>query len=169
LYLDGLAAWSWLKRRADKEGLKASILGKSLGSAVAIHVAAEAAKEDGPVPMPDSLVLDSAFTSMREVVAGNVPVSVRLLIPKLFESLARMPEIRCPTLVVHGAADMLVPLEQGERLFAALTAPKTLRVITGAGHNDLTMSREYHPWILDFIADPAGFILLNDSKFKASL
>ena len=38
--------------------------------------------------------------------------------------------IQQPTLILHGAADHLFPLEQADSLYAALKAPKTLRVFT---------------------------------------
>ncbi|MGB3717904.1 MAG: alpha/beta hydrolase [Candidatus Promineifilaceae bacterium] len=150
LYQDGEAVWSWLEKRALKEGVPASILGKSLGSAVACHLAAR--------KQPVSLVLDSAFTSMREVVARNVPWAPPGTIPKLFESLERAPEISCPALVLHGGRDSLVPPEQGRRLFQALNGPKAMREIGPAGHNDISLYPEYQRWILEFLTDPEGFV-----------
>jgi fermentation-respiration switch protein FrsA (DUF1100 family) len=149
LYLDGEAVWSWLAKRAHEDGLPASILGKSLGSAVACYLATR--------KRPDSLVLDSAFTSMREVVAQNVPWAPRGSIPKLFESLDRAPEIDCPTLVIFGGRDTLVPPEQGRRLFHALSGPKAMREIGPAGHNDISIYPEYQRWILEFLGDPKVF------------
>jgi fermentation-respiration switch protein FrsA (DUF1100 family) len=149
LYLDGEAVWSWLEKRAQTDGVPASVLGKSLGSAVACYLAAR--------KQPNSLILDSAFSSMREVVAQNVPMVPSGVIPKLFESLERAPEINCPSLVVHGGRDMLVPLEQGRRMFQALSGPKAMREIGPAGHNDVSLYPEYHRWILEFLADPQGF------------
>jgi pimeloyl-ACP methyl ester carboxylesterase len=131
------------------DGVPASILGKSLGSAVACYLAAR--------NRPNSLVLDSAFTSMREVVARNVPWAPSGSIPKLFESLQRAPEINCPALVIHGGRDSLVPPEQGRRIYQALGGPKTMREIGPAGHNDVSLYPEYHRWILEFLADPQDF------------
>jgi fermentation-respiration switch protein FrsA (DUF1100 family) len=146
LYLDGEAVWSWLKSKANEEGVPASILGKSLGSAVACHLAV-----DG---QPAGLVLDSAFTSMREVVAQNVPWVPAHTLPKLFESLELAPKIDCPTLVIHGGRDMLVPMEQGRILYEALNGPKEMRVIDSAGHNDISIYPEYTRWLVEFLRDP---------------
>jgi fermentation-respiration switch protein FrsA (DUF1100 family) len=153
LYRDGEAAWQWFQERAASDGLPAMLLGKSLGSAVAVHIAATSA---GTGAGPAGLILDSAFTSMREVI-GNV-VSLPLhLIPSLYESLERVSAITAPTLVVHGGRDQLVPVSQGRRLYEALTAPKAWRVAAQAGHNDLVAYPEYHRWLLAFLRDPAGF------------
>ncbi len=168
LYQDGAAAWAWLARRAAAEGLPAAMLGKSLGSAVAIHSAAELSGSAGG---PAALVLDSAFTSMREIVTRLAPMvpweraidpdlddapSLASVIPRLFESLDLAPDIHCPTLVVHGGRDTLVPLDQGQRLFEALSGPKQMKVIPAAGHNDISVYPEYMRVIVGFLKVAAG-------------
>jgi fermentation-respiration switch protein FrsA (DUF1100 family) len=164
LFQDGAAAWGWLRERAAVDTLPSAMLGKSLGSAVAINSAATAAAGNEPV----ALVLDSAFTSMREIVtllAPSVPwndmvqtpsektASLEALIPRLFESLDRAPQVRCPALVLHGGQDMLVPLEQGRQLFNALGGPKEMRVIPSAGHNDISVYPEYMASIEGFLRE----------------
>lgn len=154
LYRDGEVVWQWLQERATAEGLPAALLGKSLGSAVAVHIAAIYANAD---ENPAALVLDSAFTSMREVIANVAPVSLDR-IPHLYESIERVPAITCPTLVLHGGRDQLVPLSQAQRIYEALTAPKAWRVLEQAGHNDLAAYPQYHRWLLDFLQNPVDFI-----------
>jgi fermentation-respiration switch protein FrsA (DUF1100 family) len=146
LYLDGKAAWNWLSARAEEEELPASILGKSLGSAVAIQAAIDLA--------PSSLILDSAFTSMREVVAESASWIPNPMIPRLYESLDKVSQIICPTLVIHGRRDTLVPLTMGQRLYDTLTCPKALCVIEQAEHNDISAFPEYHHQIMAFMHDP---------------
>ncbi len=169
LFQDGAAAWSWLQERAAVDSLPSAMLGKSLGSAVAIHRAANsapAAAGDDASGGPSALVLDSAFTSMREIVthlAPSVPwtdmvetspdttAALETLIPRLFESLEAAPLVQCPTLVLHGGRDMLVPPEQGRQIFDALSGPKQMKVIPAAGHNDISMYPEYMEWIVMFL------------------
>jgi len=143
LYLDGEAVWAWLKDRATAWALPASILGKSLGSAVAVHLAAG--------DQPARLVLDSAFTSMREIVALNAPWAPANQIPELFESLKLVPKITSPTLVLHGGRDTLVPPDHGRRIYEAITAPKTMHVIDAAGHNDISTFPAYQQTIEAFL------------------
>ncbi|MGH8003828.1 MAG: alpha/beta hydrolase, partial [Limisphaerales bacterium] len=46
-------------------------------------------------------------------------------------------KVRCPTMVVHGDIDDIVPPELTRRLFNSLAGSKELVVIPGAQHNDL--------------------------------
>lgn len=154
LYRDGEAAWKWLHEEVSTDNLHAALLGKSLGSAVAIHIAAVHAEE---AANPTALILDSAFTSMREVIANVAPVPIEL-IPSLYENFEHIPAVTCPTLVVHGGRDQLVPVQQGQRIYKALAAPKAWRVVEPAGHKDIVAFPQYHRWLLAFLRDPAGFI-----------
>jgi len=48
--------------------------------------------------------------------------------------------IRCPTLLIHGNADHIIPISEARQLLQASGAPgsdKRLLVIEGAGHNTL--------------------------------
>ena len=168
LFQDGAAAWAWLSQRAAGSGLPAAMLGKSLGSAVAVHSAAELSGSEGG---PAALVLDSAFTSMREIVTRLAPMvpweqaidpdaddapTLGSAIPRLFESLDKAPEIGCPTLVIHGGRDTLVPLEHGRRLYDALPGPKQMEVIPAAGHNDISVYPEYMTAIVAFLREVTG-------------
>ena len=100
-----------------------------------------------------ALVLDSAFTSMRELVARHASWVPRATIPKLFESLDLAPQVRCPALVIHGGRDMLVPVEEGRRIYAALAGPKEMKEIPAAGHNDISLYPEYTRWIVEFLKE----------------
>ncbi len=145
LYLDGEAAWAWVRQRAQADGLPAVILGKSLGTAVAIHAAIQSP--------PAALILDSAFASMREIAMTVTPWLPDAMFPELYESEKRITAVTCPTLFLHGQADTLVPLAHGRRLYDALNAPKTMHVIPGAGHNDLSGYPEYLEAIQAFLAE----------------
>lgn len=143
LYLDGEAVWGWVEERAEEEGVTAVIMGKSLGSAIAIHAATQTP--------PAALILDSAFTSMREIAVSVTPWLPDTMLPELYESLNKVPKLTCPTLVVHGRNDTLVPLPHGEQLYQAMTCAKTISIIDGADHNNLTHFPEYHTTIQAFL------------------
>ncbi len=104
--------------------------GESLGSALALAVAAEK-----PV---GRLVLEAPFTSAADVGAQHYWfVPVRLFIKDQFRSDLRASKITAPVLVVHGENDTIVPMTFGKRLYDLIQAPKRFVRIAGAGHNDL--------------------------------
>jgi len=162
LFRDGDAAWVWLKARTEREGLPAYVLGKSLGSGVATYLAATYS--------PAGLILDSAFTSMSQLIAHHARWLPRFLIPSLFQSLARAESITCPTLVLHGDRDELVPLAHGLSLYNKLQAPKALGVIPGADHNDIDAYDSYWRWVADFLHHPQHFVAamqdISDESFR---
>jgi len=56
-----------------------------------------------------------------------------------------IPAVSCPSLVIHGTADRIIPVGHGERVYAALADPKEWYAVEDAGHNDLLYigGREY--------------------------
>lgn len=106
------------------------LYGESLGSGVATALAAE--REVG------AMVLEAPFTSVRAIAEEQYwYVPVRWLLRDPFDSLARIPSVRVPVLILHGDADTLIPLVHGERLFEAAKEPKRLVVVDGATHTTL--------------------------------
>lgn len=101
--------------------------GRSLGGAVASEVAAH-----DPVA---GLILESTFTS-----AFRVMLPFDRLPGDRFATLARLPSVEAPALVIHGTRDEVVPFSHGQRLLEALP-PSRRRSwwVEGAGHNDLAL------------------------------
>lgn len=107
--------------------------GESLGTAVAVHLAAEGAAQ--PV---GAVIMESPFTSIVEVAQSHYPfVPAGLLVKDRFESEAKIAAVRSPLLFIHGEQDRVVPFRFGERLFAAAPQPKEGQWIAEADHNDL--------------------------------
>jgi uncharacterized protein len=115
--------------RDGVDGARVLYLGESLGGAVALALALE-------VP-PAGLILQSTFTSVRDMARLHYPLIPSALVPDAYPSLRRIPRLRAPLLVLHGARDEIVPLIHGDALVEAAPAPKRMRVFRGAGHNDL--------------------------------
>jgi uncharacterized protein len=148
LLRDGEAAWAWLQERESR--LPLAVMGKSLGSGVAAHVAARY--------KPDSLVLDSAYTSLREVVREAAPWVPAWGVPRLYETLDIAGQIACPTLLLHGTNDTLIGPAHARRLYAALRCPKALVLIEGAAHSSLHSFPQYEAAISAFIESPLEFV-----------
>lgn len=110
------------------------LVGESLGSSVAAHLAADGVLTDGEGS--GRLVLVSPFVSMTAMVRRVVPVYPRRLVPDRWETDALAHRIDVPTLLVHGAEDDLVPPAMSAAL--AEVIPDARRVVVdGRDHNTL--------------------------------
>jgi uncharacterized protein len=125
---DALAAYAFA--RARYQPARIVLWGESLGSGVAVALAAE-----HPV---GHVVLESPFTSAADVGAGHYWfVPVRLLMKDQFRSDLRIGKVTAPVLVLHGDRDGVVPIALGERLYDLINAPKRFVRFPGAGHDGL--------------------------------
>jgi uncharacterized protein len=126
---DARAARDALMRQEGVDGARVLYLGESLGGAVALVLALE-------LP-PAVLILQSTFTSVRDVARVHYPFLPRALVPDAYPSLRLIGRLHAPLLVIHGDRDDIVPLAHGQALFDAAPDPKTIEVLPGASHNDL--------------------------------
>jgi uncharacterized protein len=116
--------------RKDIDRNKLVAAGWSLGAAVAIDLAARE-KLAG-------LITLSAYTSKRDLARRQFPTISPTLIEHPFLSRDKIRTITCPTLIIHGRDDTLVPFTMSAELRdAAAGRPLTYVPIEGAGHNDL--------------------------------
>jgi uncharacterized protein len=110
------------------------VWGESLGSGVAVAIAAEKAAEKKVT----RVVLEAPFVSAVSVAASVYPfVPVRFLMKDQFRSDLRISNVKVPVLIVHGDRDAVVPIESGERLYSLIEGPKRFLRVPGAGHEDL--------------------------------
>jgi fermentation-respiration switch protein FrsA (DUF1100 family) len=130
-YRDARAARATLLARPEVDPGHVLYVGESLGGAVAVALAHEAA--------PAGLVLVSTFTSVRDMARRHYPFVPAAAVPDAYPSLRLIRELRAPLLVLHGDRDELVPLMYGQELYDAAPEPKTMHVLAGVGHNDLVL------------------------------
>jgi fermentation-respiration switch protein FrsA (DUF1100 family) len=130
LYRDARAAYSWWDGNHPPQGNKLVLIGESLGGAVAVDLASR-------VPV-DGLVLQSTFTSARDMAKTLFPIGLLLPLARIhFDSAAKIAAISCPKLVIHGNADEIVPFRLGKQLFDLAPPPKHFYEVPRAAHNDL--------------------------------
>src|SRR5208337_1141282 len=85
------------------------------------------------------LVLQSTFTSIPDVGSELFPwLPVRWLVTLKYNTLAKLPRLKLPLLVMHSRADGLIGFHHGERNFAAANPPKLFWELKG-DHNDLLL------------------------------
>lgn len=117
---------------AARETTKEFVLyGESLGTAIAIRLAAEG---NGT-----RVALEAPFTSIPALVMVQHPSeNLDHLITQRWESDQHISRVTQPLLVIHGDRDHLVPFVMGEEIFdTASSAHKSLLRIEGAGHSEL--------------------------------
>ena len=102
--------------------------GRSLGAAVTVDLAL--------AHPPRAVVLESPFTSVRAMGNAVLP-GAGFLFSTRWDSLAKMPRLRAPLLVLHGDADDTIPYAHGKALFDAAPEPKTFFTIRGGHHYDM--------------------------------
>jgi len=125
---DALAAWQWLAQQHPHK--PRMIFGHSLGGAIAIDLATRVDDEQ-------ALLVEGTFTNIRDMARsfqwGWLPVGP--LITQKFDSLSKIKQIGSPLVVVHGSADALIPLAQGQQLYAAASTPKQWVLVEGGTHH----------------------------------
>jgi hypothetical protein len=127
LYRDVEAA---LARVSELASARVPIIywGRSLGAVMA----AFAASRRGP----DGLILESGFPDARSVVAGSLLWPLSFLSSYRFPAGEWLQSVHCPTLVMHGTEDSVIPFRLGRQLFESVPGPKTFVAIEGGDHND---------------------------------
>ena len=141
LYLDAESAIDWVERTLGKKKI---YFGYSLGSGVAV----EMARRHPPL----ALILQAPFLSIPEVAAEMYPfLWVRPMVRDRYENFRKIDSISVPLLIMHGDADQIVPVHQGQRLFELAREPKELWIRPGRRHEGLVDQKEYRPRVVEFL------------------
>jgi hypothetical protein len=130
VYRDAEAAYNYLvqERKIPPEQIVG--LGQSLGTAVAVDVAAK--KPVGAV------ILEAGFPSAKRVaqIAMRLP-GVWLIMRSDFNSARKLKDVRAPVLVAHCRQDPVIPFVLGEELYAAANQPSRFVAYPGDCHEPL--------------------------------
>lgn len=115
------------------------IVGRSLGSGIAVYVASRR-----PVAR---LVLVTPYDSLQELAALQFPyVPVKWILLDKFESWRFAPQVTAPTLIIAAEHDEIVPRENTELLRSRFTnGLASFKVVPGTGHNTISESAQYIP------------------------
>lgn len=144
LLADALAAYDAIAMR--HAGI--DVMGRSLGSGVAVHVAAER-----PV---GKLLLVTPFDSIVRVGQEMYPYfPISWLAKDRYDSYQRAPRVRAKVLLMVGAADTLVPPAHSRALADSFASPPPTCFFAGRGHNDISRSPDYWPMVRRFFANEA--------------
>lgn len=139
VYEDIEAAWQYLTMQRQIEASKIVAYGQSIGGAIALNLAVDHPEAAG-------LIMESSFTSMRDMVDYRFPllpkvIPIDWLLTQRFDSVQKMRSLQVPLLLIHGTDDDIVPVSMSQRLHeAAISGGNTatrLFLIDGGDHNSL--------------------------------
>ena len=150
LAADALQILDAMLQRSDIDAGRIVLFGRSLGTAVAVKLAAERA--------PAGVVLASPFDSLVAVGRGHYPwLPVRALLRHRFEAAEHARRVNTPLLALVAKDDWIVPTERSRALADAWAGPVRWRVIDGgADHNTLAMFPGFWSEVATFLTEVAA-------------
>lgn len=138
LRLDARAGYDWLIARGYQPR-DIVIHGFSLGSAVAVQLAAEKPAR--------ALILEAPMTGIDDIARDHGAGAFASMMRDSFRSREYIGRVEMPVLIAHGDADSVIPFVQGERMFALAREPKTFVRFPNSDHATLVRDGLYdHVW-----------------------
>jgi len=145
LSADALAIYDAVAKSEGVDRRRIVVFGRSLGTAVAAHLAAER-----PVA---GAILVSPYDSLTAIGRFHYPwLPVSLLLRHRFEAAADAKRNRMPMLAIVGESDSIIPPERSRALFEAWAGEKRWLVVPRAGHNDLGNEETFWDGVRRFLA-----------------
>ena len=121
------------------------LVGRSLGSSVAVQLAAQR--------KVDRLILVTPFDSIANIAQDMYwYYPVRWILRDKFESVKFAPQINCPVLVLVAGEDTTVPNKYTQNLLQSLPADlRQSKTFPTAGHNDIQSHQGYYASLSEFV------------------
>ena len=136
LVADAVEIFDRISKRQDLDTSRIALHGRSLGTGVAVQVAAARPAR--------CVLLTSPFASARDVAREIYPwLPVGLLMRHPFDSAAHAPRLDMPALILMGEADDLIPARHSQRLAGLWKGPVQSEAFPGFGHNDIALNPRY--------------------------
>ncbi len=135
IHADAVALYELVKQsHAD-----ISLIGRSLGTGVAAHLASER-----PV---SKLVLVTPYNSIEEIAVESYPLfPVSLLLRDKYRSWQYAKDIKAPTTILMAELDRVIPKSSTLKLYNSFKRDSAkMVVIKGVGHNSISASERYYP------------------------
>ena len=122
-----------------KTHAEVTVVGRSLGSGVAVWVASQR-----PV---SRLILVTPYNSIQELAAQRFPwFPISWLLVDKFESWKYAPQVTAPTLLIAAGQDEVIPAASTDKLYAQFKkGTAALKVLPGTSHNTVSQHPQYLP------------------------
>lgn len=147
LVADAIALYDRLAGTPGFDAARTFAFGRSLGSGVAVALAAAR-------PLA-GVVLATPFDSAVAVAKHYYPVlPIDWMLRHRFDSIVHAPRLKTPLLCLIAERDEVIPPAHAERLFAAWAGPKRRVLLQGATHNNTDGAEPFWPAVRAFLARP---------------
>lgn len=156
--------------------------GRSIGATCAVHLASQ---HSGKV---HGLIVDSGLMSVKTLPAAQMMAMMLFqgnpgmfqMVPEPFDTYGKLSAVACPTLVMHGDQDEIVPHDQAVKCHEKCRAPdKKLVTWPGGGHNNIGLmyAAQYGTEVQELLAKafeysnpfPSGILVEAHSLSAAAL
>ncbi len=130
---DALYAYEYAKSQYAESQI--TLYGRSLGSGLAVYLAKG--------NKPKRLILETPYNNFKDVANYHYPYLPTFLMKYKLDSENLIEYVRCPIYIFHGTEDVVIPLEFAQKLDARIKKDHKFFIISNAGHNDVSETKEY--------------------------
>jgi fermentation-respiration switch protein FrsA (DUF1100 family) len=129
IYIDGISTAKYAKTVLGFEERNITVIGRSLGTVVAIHIAQKRNYK--------GLILITPLSNGKDMASVLGFKWVSFLANNVLKSTRKIKKVTCKKLIIAGDIDKQTPLDMALKLYQSANKPKKLVVINGGGHNNL--------------------------------
>eukprot|EP00826_Nyctotherus_ovalis_P018118 TRINITY_DN1539_c0_g1_i15.p1 TRINITY_DN1539_c0_g1~~TRINITY_DN1539_c0_g1_i15.p1 ORF type:complete len:340 (+),score=70.76 TRINITY_DN1539_c0_g1_i15:72-1091(+) len=136
------------------------IFGRSIGSGPACYLSSKYSIH--------SLILMSAFTTLREVVKGIVGPLLKYMVADRFNNAEWLKTAKCPVFLVHGDMDKFVNAKHALELYKAVKGKRKLHIAETMTHDKLNAIADFITPLMTFYKEIGYEVVSNVRGYDAS-
>jgi pimeloyl-ACP methyl ester carboxylesterase len=141
-YTDAGDIYEWARKILEFE--RVVIYGRSLGSAIASHLAAEI--------QPNLLILETPFDEIKTAPPGILRIAFQILpLHYSFPTHQHLRNVKSRVAIFHGTNDWVVSQRSAENLRPFLKPGDEFVLVDGASHNNLRAFSIYHQKLAEIL------------------
>lgn len=141
----GLYALKYICKNFNISESSVILIGRSLGSATAIHVAGKI--------NPLKLIIITPFQSIKKMVPDILRIifPMSLILINKFDNEKNIKQVKCPILVLAASNDEVIPLNQTKNVFSSAQSKTVFKIIENTNHQNILLNKTCLNEINNFI------------------
>ncbi|MDG5789851.1 alpha/beta fold hydrolase [Evansella sp. AB-P1] len=144
MFHDALHMYDYLASRDDIDGEQISVMGRSMGTGIAVYLGAEREL--------DKIVLVSPYDSLTNVSRDRYPfLPVQWLLKHHFDNVSRAEHIDTSMLTLIAEEDRIIPPSHSMKLVETWQGDAEQIIFEGRNHNNIQSSEDYWTEIANFL------------------